>query len=270
VTTTAPDLVDGLAVYRRSAEAVGEDVARVVFVHGSMDRGASFAKASRRLSDVDVVRYDRRGYGRSAGRPPDHRGAVGLGGLVDDLRTVIADRPAVVIGHSLGGVIALAAAERHPDLVQAVGAFEAPTPWKRWWPSSSAGNVAFGAGSPEEAAERFMRRIVGDEFWDRLPERTRRARRSEGEALLIDLESIRAGAPIDAGTMAATVVSGYGSCSDPRHIRAARELCEDLPNAALFTIEGAGHGAHRSHPDEFATFVRRVLVESEQARRALG
>ena len=36
-----------------------------------------------------------------------------------------------------------------------------------------------------------MRGMVGDAVWERLPERTRRERRSEGPALLADLATIR-------------------------------------------------------------------------------
>ena len=44
----------------------------IVLAHGSMDRSAGMLRLSRRLSDrFLVIRYDRRGYGRSAkiGRP---------------------------------------------------------------------------------------------------------------------------------------------------------------------------------------------------------
>jgi len=39
----------------------------------------------------------------------------------------------------LGGVVALAAAQRRADLVRAVGAFESPMPWLEWWRMVSAG-----------------------------------------------------------------------------------------------------------------------------------
>src|SRR5687767_6620707 len=79
----------------------------------------------------------------------------------------------VVVGHSSGGVVALAAAERRPDLVAAVGAFESPMSWMPWWPKQSAGGTAMQAASdPGDAVERFMRRMVGDERWESLPPKT--------------------------------------------------------------------------------------------------
>ncbi len=134
--------VDGLAVYDHPAAtgSTAADVTRVVLVHGSMDRAASFIKTARRLPELEVVRYDRRGYGRSvtAGVAPtieDH---------VDDLLAVAGPGPVAVVGHSLGGVIAVAAAQHRPDVVVSVGAFESPMSWSSSWPSRSAGGTGPG------------------------------------------------------------------------------------------------------------------------------
>lgn len=254
----APDVVAGLAVHRRPSPGA----ARVVLVHGSMDRSASFVKVGRRLRDLDLVRYDRRGYGRSrlAGV------ADGIDGQVADLCAVLGGGPAVVVGHSLGGLIALVAAERHPDLVLAVGAFEAPMPWAPWWPTGSAGSDAFRAADelgPEAAAERFMRRMIGDERWERLPPSTRSDRRAEGAALLAELRAARAdGAPYDPAALAGTgvpVVAGFGTATDAQHRRGTTTLAAQVAGSELVAVAGARHGAHSSHPDAFAAFVRRAV-----------
>ena len=49
------------------AELGDEAGPTVVFVHGSLDRSSAFVKVIRRLPDLRVVRYDRRGYGHSFG-----------------------------------------------------------------------------------------------------------------------------------------------------------------------------------------------------------
>jgi pimeloyl-ACP methyl ester carboxylesterase len=254
VTTTRPRFVDGLAIYP-SGRA---DAPRVVLVHGSMDRAAAFRKAVRRLTDLDIVLYDRRGYARSL----DGGTSSDVEALVADLLTVLDDRPSAVIGHSLGGLIALAAAQRAPRLVTAVGAFEAPLGWRPWWPRTSAGGAARQAAAaegPEAAAEQFMRRLVGDDRWEALPAGTRRQRRAEGRALLGDLAAMRAGPPFDPSTLEVPAVVGYGSITSERHRRAAIELADDLPDAQLMTIDGAAHNAHDSHPAEFGEFVHRVV-----------
>ncbi len=54
------------------SEAAGDPEAPlVVVVHGSMDRSAGLLRLSRRLdTEQRVLRYDRRGYGRSMGAGP--------------------------------------------------------------------------------------------------------------------------------------------------------------------------------------------------------
>lgn len=230
----------------------------VVLVHGSLDRSGAFARTQRHLEGCTVVRYDRRGYARSIGVAPSERFAD----QVDDLVAILDGRPAVVAGHSLGGVIALAAAHHHPELVRSVVAFEAPTPWVSWWPSSTAGSAATADDrDPGEAAERFMRRMVGDARWEALPQRTRDQRRAEGPALLAELRSIRppAEAPYDPDCISAPVVVGHGSRSAPHHQQASQALAAALPAGELRVVEGAGHGAHLSHPEAFAQLCRRAI-----------
>lgn len=229
---------------------------RLVLVHGSMDRSASFLRAIRRLGDLDVVRYDRRGYGRSVrARPP-----LGLMDHVDDLVGIVGTEPAAVVGHSYGGVVALAAAVARPDLISAVGAFESPRPWKPGWPNHSAGAAAGRAATPADAAEAFMRRLVGDVTWEALPARTRAARRAEGVALLVDMRSVRHDAPFEDDDLAVPVVAGCGASSEPHLRQAAIDLHGQVPGSTLVEISAAGHGAHASHPAEFAAFTREVIV----------
>ncbi len=257
--------VDGLAVYDRPPTAPDHErpVTRVVLVHGSMDRAASFIKVTRRLPELDVVRYDRRGYGRSlaAGVAPtieDH---------VDDLLAVAGPGPVAAVGHSLGGVIAVAAAVRRPDVVVSVGAFESPMSWSASWPARSAGGTALAEADAADAAERFMRAIVGDEMWERLPRRTREARRAEGPALVAELAALRRAAPYDPARVTVPVVTGYGTRSKPYHQEAARQLADQVPEGRCIVVEGSGHGAHTSHPDRFAAFVR---LASEHVRPVSG
>jgi pimeloyl-ACP methyl ester carboxylesterase len=234
----------------------------VVLVHGSMDRSAAFARCRRHLRDLHVVVYDRRGYGRSAGL-----GAPDIDGHADDLIAVIDGRPCVVVGHSIGGLFALVAAQRAAPPIRAVGAFETPMPWVGWWPADSAGGAATigaGGGDPAAVAERFMRRMIGDERWEGLPEGTKEARRVEGAALLAELVSMRSGrAAYDIGEIRVPVVAGRGSESRPHHIRTAETLAELAgQRGGAFVVEGAGHGAHVSHPEQFAAFVRLAVASA--------
>lgn len=255
--------VDGLAVYRRELTPATAGAPRVVVVHGSMDRAAGFVKTGRFLRDLDVVRFDRRGYGRS----PDTRLSCTFEAQVDDLLTVVDGIPSVVVGHSLGGVVALAAAQRSPDVVRAVMAFEAPMAWAPWWENRH-DNAAILAGVSVEGTDatvdRFMRAVIGPERWDALPESTRAQRYAEGSALFADLELAGDGVvPYDPRRLTVPVIAGHGTRSHPRYQRSAQELARAVPGAELMVVEGASHVAHDTHPEDFSALVRRAVARAD-------
>jgi pimeloyl-ACP methyl ester carboxylesterase len=229
----------------------------VVFVHGSLDRSTSFMRTARRLDDLRVVIYDRRGYSRSRALHPI---ATDLETHVDDLLALIGDREVVVVGHSLGGLVALSAAQREPDRIRAVGAYEAPLPWFEWWPSRSR---AFVSEDPGDFAQGFFDRVASAGSWAKLTEKGKKARRADGPALVAELAAIRADHPlVDLELIAVRTFAGRGSRSVPHHRRAAEVVADSVPGARLIEIEGAAHGAHLTHPDAFAGMVRLVVASS--------
>lgn len=276
--------VDGLAVHRRAGGPV-----TVVFVHGAADRGAAFARVGRYLAGVQLVRYDRRGYGRSvAARPPQvTTPAALLASQIDDLLSVVAATtaatttadtgadtgaggPVVVLGHSLGGLVGLGAALRAPELIEALVAYEPPTPWASWWGRGQAGasaREAADAAGPTDEAERgamameaFLRRMIGDDRWEGLGPRVQQARRAEGPALLADLDAARGAASLDFGSIRQPVVLGVGTRTTDRHKRAVTHLADLINDAEVVEVEGADHGAHMTHPAAVAAMVDRAIA----------
>jgi pimeloyl-ACP methyl ester carboxylesterase len=229
----------------------------IALVHGSLDRSAGLLKLSRRLDDrFRVLRYDRRGYGRSAARG----GPFGIDEQVADLVGLLGGRPAVLFGHSYGGDVALAVADRHPGLVRAVGVFETPLPWLDWWPDTTAGSRAAHDGTPpEEAAEQFMRRMIGDQRWERLPSRTRAARRAEGAAMIEELVDIDRRVPWNPAHITVPAVAMRGSDGREHHRRSCDHLGEVLADCPVVTIEGARHFGPNTHPDEVAAVITELV-----------
>jgi pimeloyl-ACP methyl ester carboxylesterase len=239
------------------AQEVGEGPL-VALVHGTMDRSGGMLRVRRVLqSSCTVLRYDRRGYARSlaAGPPTSFRQQV------DDLAGLLGHRPAVLAGHSYGGLVCLALAQTRTDLVRAVVAYEAPEMWAPWWPGSSAGNQAAAQPDPEAAAEGFLRRMIGDAMWERLPAATRAERRAEGQTLIAEMRSVRPPnpPPYEAAAIVVPVVAAHGSEARPHHVRATTRLAARAPRGELRVVEGAGHGAHLTHPHEFAGLVHVAL-----------
>lgn len=250
-----------------SATAGTADGRHVTLIHGSLDRSAGLLKLSRRLvDDYRVTRYDRRGYGRSSGCAGPFRVAAHADDLESLLRSEGPSRGAsILVGHSYGGNVALATAIRCPELVAGIVTYETPLSWLDWWPDDSAGSDALGwTDDPAEAAERFMRRLIGDDRWDRLPESTRRSRRAEGVAMVGELLDLRAGPAWDPGRVSVPVLAVHGERGQDHHRRAAEWIARHVAGAELACLPGARHPGPNTHPDAVAElvdgFVRRRVT----------
>jgi pimeloyl-ACP methyl ester carboxylesterase len=255
-----------LRVVRRDPVREGPSGGRLtVLVHGSMDRATSFTRLMARLRDWTVLAYDRRGYAGSSSTGP----AVDFDEQVADLIEVLGGEPAVAFGHSFGGDVVLAAAACHPELIPAAVVWEPPQPWLEWWPntSDSPDETPWQDLGSDERAERFMRRMLGDRVWERLPAATRAQRRAEGDTLQAEIESISQGTAFDASTVRIPVIVGRGGRSWTHQRRAARELATALPAGELVEVADAGHGAHLTHPGEVASLMQRVAERAAPPRQ---
>lgn len=93
----------------------------VVCIHGLGESALSFAPllTEPRLGGWRIIAIDLPGYGRSPGAA-DHQGLLDHAESVGSWVAGQSLRPVVLVGHSMGGVIALGCAERFPELVRAV------------------------------------------------------------------------------------------------------------------------------------------------------
>jgi pimeloyl-ACP methyl ester carboxylesterase len=245
--------------------AASPEAPTVIFVHGSLDRAESFRRVMRRLPDLDVVAYDRRGYQRSRAA-----GVVDVGGHIADLVELVTELRArssgriCAIGHSLGGVVVVGAALSGPRVFDSIGAFEPPMPWLGFRPVQPGETKPKGwaplAEDPGEEAERFFCRMMSPTAWQRLTDEGRADRRADGPALVADLRSMRGDKPFEVTDLSIPAVFGMGGPrSHPHHRQSVIWLGAHVPGAMDYEIEGAQHGAHLSHPDHFAAFTRTVV-----------
>jgi pimeloyl-ACP methyl ester carboxylesterase len=252
-------------------EGVAPDAPAVVLTHGSLDRAESFRRAMRRLPALTIVAYDRRGYQGSRGA-----GVVGLSGHIGDLVTILREvrsrgaSSVAAVGHSVGGVVAIGAALADPGACDSLGAFEPPMPWlgfrrvppgqdrpQGWTPV---------AKDPAYEVERFFSAMVSPLAWRRLSEAGKAGRRADGLALVADLLSLREDPPFDVTALTVPALFGLGGPSSADHHRdSVAWLGAHVPGAAVYEIGHANHGAHLSHPDHFAAFVRAVVARAPTA-----
>lgn len=119
---------DGRRLFYRRWQADSPARAVCLLVHGLAEHSGRYAHLAEHLAGrrFSVWALDHRGHGRSEGRRGDCRG---LDELVQDLHRLVeaAARqepalPRLMIGHSLGGLIALTYAVGHPRQIRAVAA----------------------------------------------------------------------------------------------------------------------------------------------------
>ncbi len=88
-------------------------------VHGITANHLAWQLVADALPDVRIVAPDLRGRGRSSGLP----GPYGMVQHADDLARLVDQLglgPVPVVGHSMGGFVAVAVADRHPELIRGV------------------------------------------------------------------------------------------------------------------------------------------------------
>jgi alpha-beta hydrolase superfamily lysophospholipase len=113
--------VGGLDIYRRSWAPPGEPSAIVVIAHGAGEHSGRYEHVAARLvaEGIAVYALDHRGHGRSGGP----RALIDrMAGAVADLDALVVQaqgeqpgRPVFLLGHSMGGTVALCYALEHQD-----------------------------------------------------------------------------------------------------------------------------------------------------------
>lgn len=163
--------VNGVDLY---VEASGEGLP-VLGIHGTPSSALLWVDAAAVLAEHGrAIIYDRRGFGRSG---PSPSGASDLDEHVEDAAALLEALnavPAVVIGRSTGGLIALALAERRPDVVHALvlleGALFTVDPDAAAWAADLREQVLRGTtDDPAAASEVVFRAALGDEAWEAFP-----------------------------------------------------------------------------------------------------
>lgn len=234
--------------------------APLLLVHGSSaDHTFWMANRGALERSYDVWLMDRRGRGASG-----DGAAYSLAREAEDLAAVVqaVGRPVTVLGHSLGGLIALEAALISTNIRQLI-LYEAPAPWlgARWTDDMDARMQALlDADQRDEAMMHFCRAFA------KLPEdllaflRTLPVWKVSVEttpSLLRETRMIREYSfdPERLGKIDIPVSIVVGSLSPPNFHESAKTLQAALPRAHLRVWEGHEHQSFLGDPEAFATLV---------------
>lgn len=256
---------DGAALYLTDS---GGDRLPLVLVHGwACDRRMMTGLGEHLAADYRVVTVDLRGHGHSD--KPEQ--VYDIPGFAGDLARVCArlglDRP-VVIGHSMGGAVALELAAREPDLADAIVLLDSAVmpPAAAW---SGVGRVLEGLRSPNY--RRSLRRFLANSFFiptddpvrresviDRMLETPQRMLVSAFEGI-IDWDSAAAAAGCRVPVL---YIGSQRPSADLARFAAA------CPQLAVEQVSGSGHFVQLQAPDRVAAMVKRFLRERLPGRQA--
>lgn len=250
--------VNGVGLYY-DVHGQGEPI---LGIHGTPSSALLWEDAARELAAHGrCIIYDRRGFFRS--ERPEPFDTVDLADQVDDAAALLeglSATPAVVIGRSTGGEIALALAQRHPGKVNALVLLEPAVftidPEAAAWAQALRGKVLETVSvDPSRASEVLFREALGDEAWESFPAELRDHFSSLGHALMAEIRGV--GLDLSERPMVLTdeELAGIGqptlivSAEDsPAHLHRVNErLARALPDAETELVTG-GHLIHPAHP----------------------
>jgi pimeloyl-ACP methyl ester carboxylesterase len=240
--------------------------APILCVHGTASSAMVWEGAVEALSRLGrAIAYDRRGCTRS--ERPEPYPTTSVAEHADDAAALLerlAATPAVVIGRSYGGEVALDLALRYPERVRALILLEgAPlrlAPEAERWEAALAQRVlAAAARGIDTVGEALLREVLGDGVWEQFPAQMKDLFTANGPAILAELRG--GGLEADAAALAAIeqptlLVTATDS---PAPFRQATEaLAAAMPDARTVLV-GGGHLVDPAGPAVLG-FIREVLA----------
>ena len=253
--------VNGVSLYYEE-HGVGEPI---LCLHGTGSSAAAWVDASRELAmHGRTILYDRRGFARSERPEPFvtnvHQHTDDAAALIDALGAA----PALVIGRSYGGNIALDLALRYPDLVRALALLEGgPETLSesavQWVAELEQELAAAAAEDMASVGEALIRGVAGAGAWEGLSVEARRIFTDNGPAIIAELRGGILDVSVEQlGSIAQPTLLVGGTDSLPAFVEVTKVMAQAMPQAQVEWI-GGGHIIDPAHPAVLA-FVGEVLA----------
>jgi pimeloyl-ACP methyl ester carboxylesterase len=237
---------------------------RVLLIHGIGSSSQGWDNVIGGFTEsFTPIAIDQRGHGASG--HPDH--GYLYDNYIDDLDAVLAhfgmDRP-LIVGHSLGGIVALWWAARYPDRAAALVIEDSPLRSGKDFRPAFEGWLELNALSVEEATARYQEERPNDPEWLN----RRRAEWITGTARSVFSELFANSmanqgrdriAEIEGVTSPVLLIYGdidTGGMVEPDDVVA---LASRLANVELAHLPGASHRIHAERGDEFLTLATEFL-----------
>lgn len=236
----------------------------VLLIHGTGATSEFWGAAAERLAArCEVITYDRRGCGRSASLPsaPHDVHAEDAAAIVRELGV----GAVTVVGWSMGGIVALCLAHRHPELVRHLVLQEPPLYARNdFGPDILRGILPAIAlsklGMKRRAAERFNRWTYssGGTGYDAWPTAWKIATRSNARTICDEIDigtGERVLTPAQLREITHPALGLLGARSLPYYRRAMERIRSLLPQLRVTTLAGGNHAMHVDATDAWVSAV---------------
>lgn len=245
---------------------VGESGPRIVFLHGLFGQGKNFTQIAKALApDAQSLLVDLPNHGRSPWT--DHVDYVEMADAVAEV--LRGSGRSHVVGHSMGGKVAMVLALRHPDLVDRLVVVDIA-------PAESDGSGEFehllGSLAAVDLSQVHRRSDADDQLKDPIPNTTVRGfllqnlrSGDDGYTWQANLDLLRRDLPTIGGfphldaTFDHPVLWVAGDRSDYIQEKHRAEMERLFPATRLVTIKGSGHWVHSEQPAAFVSALRVFL-----------
>lgn len=244
----------------------------VVLAPGSCSTGVAWRTVIQHLDGVRAITTSLPGYGGTAERRTGaDRSITPVAQALEEV-IVRAGSEVHLIGHSFGGLAALAVALRGLVPLRSLTILEAPAPGALIGAAEGAHLAAFRAmtdaysvghnAGETEAIGAMIDFYGGPGSWAAMPEPVRAYARATTSVNLTDWEGAYGFVLDDAlSSLAGLPVSVVvGARSHPAVVRANALIAERIPGASFKTIDGAAHFMIATHPAEVAALIVRQIA----------
>ncbi len=244
----------GLYYFEHSREATAPYP--IVLVHGAGGNHLYWPPEIRRLRGIRVFAPDLPGHGKSEG--PGEQSIQSYQDTLLRWLDFIGLQKIILVGHSMGGAIALRFASLHPERVAGLGLISTGARLKV---HPSLIESAAGRGSNETAIEFIIEQSFSDQANPRLvnqaAQRFKETRPSvlHGDFLACEAFDMRQ----ELGTLSMPTLVLCGDQDRMTPLRFSQYLARQLPNAELEIIREAGHMVILERPREVAACLQRFL-----------
>jgi pimeloyl-ACP methyl ester carboxylesterase len=232
----------------------------VLLLHHFGGSARTWDEVHARLLDVETEALDLPGFGDAAGMP----GPYTVAAYADFVEARLPRGPLVLVGHSMGGKVALALAARQPAGLSGLLLVAPSPPTPEPIADDVRAKLITGWGDQDEMS-RTLATITAHSLADPLRALAVadmvRAGRAAWTAWLTSGSRTDISGEIGTINVPVTILSGSADAVLPTALL-HREVAERLSGSALLPIPGAGHLLPLEAPDAVAAAIRRLIAEA--------